>query len=461
MKCLLIIIFIVAVTDSFSLKIKNDALMPTQSIINSMLTEMRQKQKNDILSKDYTIAKQALDKAIAERDEATLRLGLKKGSLSFKRDIVQAVKNAWYQSFVPDLMITLEDNQASTNTNAEDSSKRQELEKAIVSALMHLTGLRFSQSEELSTNDIQKIVEESRLWYQANEPEMKKALLEEMLERQQATPILSKNYRVAKSAFDKAVLEKDKATLRLGLKRESPSFKRDIVQAIKQFDDKSFVPDLIKALENNQLIMSGGLETQAEQQELNKEIISALAKLTDLKFDYLSDSSTIPCFSDCPSKDMGKVLEESKTWYQANEEEIQKSAIRDLSEKNAIGILSKDYKTAEKSLNKAIQENGKETIKLGLKSPLFPIRQKTVDEIIKMEDGVFVPNLVQALQENQGIIAGGTESDLMQKDFDRKIITALESLTKLDFEVKESLNVAKIEEIIKKSQDWLDMQKKE
>lgn len=275
--------------------------------------------ENPILSEDYAIAGKALDKAVSERDEATLRLGLKEGSPSFKKEIVQAVRNAWYQSFVPDLIAALEKYQVSTGAKIENTSDEQELKKAIVSALMHLTGLRFPNTEELSESDVQKILEESREWYRTNETEIQQTLNAEMLERRQETPILSKIYNVAKSALDKAILEKDKSTIRLGLKRNSPSFRTIVVQAIRQLDDKSFVPDLIKALEDNQVLMSGGSETQAEQQELNKEIISTLKQLTGLDFPYLNDSSTIPCFSDCPSKDIERVLTDSREWWRIHQ----------------------------------------------------------------------------------------------------------------------------------------------
>jgi hypothetical protein len=145
---------------------------------------------------------------------------------------------------------------------------------------------------------------------------------------------------------------------------------------------------------------------------------------------------------------------------QIQTKEIADSTLNRTQQKQDNNILSRDYETADKSLKKAVLEKDIDTIKLGLKSSIFTIKQKTVDAIIKMKDEIFVPNLVEALQENQGIIAGGTESDLMQKDFDRKIVTALEALTKLDFGAKESLTADKIEEIIKKSQDWVDIQKK-
>jgi hypothetical protein len=280
-------------------------------------------QENPILSSDYAVARQALDKAIAERDEVTLRLGLKKSNASFAKEIVQAVKNAYYQSFVPDLTAMLEELRVSPGDDKGLTAEKREVEKAIVSALMHLTGLRFSVTENLSADDVQKTAEQSRLWYAANEAEIQKSLKDEMLDRQQTTPILSKNYKVAKSAFDKAVAEKDKPTLRLGLQKNSLTLKLLIVQAIRQFDDKSFVPDLIKALEDNQSIMSGGSETQAAQQELNKEIISDLKQLTGLQFPYLTDESTVPCFSDCPPKDIQKVLKDSREWWSVNKKDFE------------------------------------------------------------------------------------------------------------------------------------------
>jgi hypothetical protein len=283
-------------------------------------------QENPILSSDYAVARQALDKAIVERDEVTLRLGLKKSSAAFAKEIVQAVKNAYYQSFVPDLTTMLEELRAGDEKGL--TAEKREVEKAVVSALMHLTGLRFSVTENLSADEVRKTAEQSREWYAANEAEIQKSLKDEMLDRQQTTPILSNNYKVAKAAFDKAVAEKDKRTLRLGLQKNSLNLKLLIVQAIKQFDDKSFVPDLIKALEDNQSIMSGGSEIKAAQQELNKEIISDLKQLTGLQFPYLTDESTVPCFSDCPPKDIQKVLKDSREWWSLNKKDFENTAVR-------------------------------------------------------------------------------------------------------------------------------------
>jgi hypothetical protein len=279
--------------------------------------------ENSILSSDCAVARQTLEKAIVERDEATLRLGLKKSAPAFTREIVQAVKNAYYQTFVPDLTEMLEELRVPVSEDQRLTGEKRELEKAIVSALMHLTGLRFDATEDLSAEDAQKTVAESRRWYAANESEIQKSYKAEMLDRQQTTSILSSNFRVARWAFDKAVAEKDTATLRLGLQKNSLTLRLLIVKAIKQFDDRSFVPDLIQTLEENQSMMSGGSETQMAQQELRKEIIDALKHLTGLQFSYLTDESFVSCFSECPSKDIQKVLQESREWWTVNKKDFE------------------------------------------------------------------------------------------------------------------------------------------
>lgn len=94
-------------------------------------------------------------------------------------------------------------------------------------------------------------------------------------------------------------------------------------------------------------------------------------------------------------------------------------------------ILSKDYKIAEKALNKAVFEKNKDTIRLGLKSPILEIRAKTVKEIGKLADETFVPNLIEALEENQGIIDGGSEIQVMQQELNKDIVSVLEKFDQL------------------------------
>ena len=136
----------------------------------------------------------------------------------------------------------------------------------------------------------------------------------EMQNLRQQDLILAKDYYVAKKALDKAVQERDTATFKLGLKAFSFQIRKDIVEEIKKLNDKSFVPDLAHALEANQGCLSGGSETDFLQQELNTSILSALKKLTKLKFSYVKSSLT-SCLNNSASKDVKRILKESREWW--------------------------------------------------------------------------------------------------------------------------------------------------
>jgi hypothetical protein len=117
-------------------------------------------------------------------------------------------------------------------------------------------------------------------------------------------------------------------------------------------------------------------------------------------------------------------------------------------------IVSKDYNTAQKALKKAALEKNKKTIKKGLESPIITIRQKTAEVILELNDVSFVPSLIDALQGNQVIIDGGTEMKLFQQDLDKAIISALEYLTKLKFNLSNPISSKDINEVLDKSQEW-------
>jgi hypothetical protein len=100
----------------------------------------------------------------------------------------------------------------------------------------------------------------------------------------QKDDILSRDYAVAERALDRAVVEKDSETIRLGLKNPILSIKRKAALAIAETNDVTFVPFVIEALQMNQVEMLGGTETRVLQDELNMTLVTTLAKLTNLKF---------------------------------------------------------------------------------------------------------------------------------------------------------------------------------
>lgn len=134
---------------------------------------------------------------------------------------------------------------------------------------------------------------------------------------------------------------------------------------------------------------------------------------------------------------------------------------KDISMKQDDNILSKNYSTAEKALNKAVLAKDKETIRLGLKSPIFSIKQKTVEAMTKINDKTFVPNLIEALEENQGVIAGGSEAEIMQQELNKAIISALEQLTGLQLLTSENMSADDIQRILNESREWWRTRQKE
>lgn len=139
------------------------------------------------------------------------------------------------------------------------------------------------------------------------EIEFKQEAMTLQTQNKQQNPIMSKDSTIARQALDKAILNKDKATIQLGLTKNSLIFKKDVVRAIEQLNDKSFVPDLIKSLEDNQVEMGGGTETKFLQKELDKAIVSALKKITELDFSANDRSS---------DDNIQEVLRKSREWWE-------------------------------------------------------------------------------------------------------------------------------------------------
>lgn len=234
--------------------------------------------------------------------------------------------------------------------------------------------------------------------------------------------ILSKDYAVAEMALDKAILEKDKKTLKLGLKSQFFSIKQKTVQAITEIEDKSFVPDLISAFQENQTIFSGGTETRGMQDNLNKAIAFALEKLTSSSNQDINTASN------------------SETDAQSE-------------------ILSKDYLKTEIALIKAIQSEDRKTIRLGLKNDNLLIKKEAVMALVKMKDKQGVPDLIATLSENQGDLYGGSEIKEMQSDLNKTIVISLRYLTGLKFDVPETLSSDDINKVLVESRNWWNQNK--
>lgn len=151
--------------------------------------------------------------------------------------------------------------------------------------------------------------------------------------KQEDDSILSCDYLTAKKALEKALQKNDKATLRLGLRRLfSFEIKMDIAKAISQLKDKSFIPNLIDALEKNQGTLSGGTETGISQALLSRELIVTIEGLTGLKFNLrdLPRPDSVEKFE--PSNyisadEIQRVIKEVGLWWEVNKNEFQENEV--------------------------------------------------------------------------------------------------------------------------------------
>lgn len=118
--------------------------------------------------------------------------------------------------------------------------------------------------------------------------------------------LLSKDFSKADKALEKAIQMQDNKSIRLSLQNENLLIKKKAAVALGESKDKRSVPDLIKTLSDNQIIMNGGSEVISMQTDLNKAIVSALSRITRLNFDVSNSPS---------SDDISKILEQSQKWW--------------------------------------------------------------------------------------------------------------------------------------------------
>jgi hypothetical protein len=132
------------------------------------VSNLEMESQDKVLSKDYLKAEKALVKAIQAEDKKTIRLGLKNEILLIKKKAVTALGEIKDKQSVPDLIEVLSENQVMMGGGSEMAAMQAELNTATVLSLSRLTGLKFDVSEVLSSDDIAKVLEESRKWWNIN-----------------------------------------------------------------------------------------------------------------------------------------------------------------------------------------------------------------------------------------------------------------------------------------------------
>lgn len=122
-------------------------------------------QEQEILSNDFRIAGNALEKAIRENDKQMLRTGLKNRNLLTKKLVVYQIFNMGVKEAIPDLIEELKHNQANAGDDARTLQSKRRLNEAVVTALRGLTKSNFDFSRRPAPKDTNRVIEESSKWW--------------------------------------------------------------------------------------------------------------------------------------------------------------------------------------------------------------------------------------------------------------------------------------------------------
>ncbi len=119
--------------------------------------------------------------------------------------------------------------------------------------------------------------------------------------------LLSKKFAEAKQALDSVIVRKDPFLICLALSNPDWLIRSYAGKALKQIADDNLVPCLVKALEKNQDILSGGSEARASQVELNIDLVDILVGIAKLPLDKKEKYEKI---------EIERIISESKQWYE-------------------------------------------------------------------------------------------------------------------------------------------------
>ena len=122
-------------------------------------------------------------------------------------------------------------------------------------------------------------------------------------------------------------------------------------------------------------------------------------------------------------------------------------------------ILSKDFAVAKQALDENILLKNCELVRLSLKHQSLIIKRQAAEALAELEDRRSVPYLIEALENNQFLLRGGSETKILQSKLNKAIVLALEKLTGLDFATEDTVTDSDIKQIIQKSKHWWNSNK--
>jgi len=115
-------------------------------------------------------------------------------------------------------------------------------------------------------------------------------------------PILGEDFQAAQDALEKAIHDRDAATLETALKSRSYAIRTRAAEALGKVGGKQSIRPLCDALENRWALL-GGTEVELYQRQLVTAVVGALARLTGEDFGPINPDS---------DDDVRRVLEKAR-----------------------------------------------------------------------------------------------------------------------------------------------------
>jgi HEAT repeat protein len=139
-----------------------------QILIMGTKQEDETKLKERLLSKDFTVAKSALEEVIKKKHAALTCLALGNSDWLIRSSAGKALRQLASDESVPCLIDALEKNQDIISGGSEALNSQEELNTDLVNALVRITQLPLEKKKKYEKFEIEMVIRESKQWCRLN-----------------------------------------------------------------------------------------------------------------------------------------------------------------------------------------------------------------------------------------------------------------------------------------------------
>jgi hypothetical protein len=125
----------------------------------------------------------------------------------------------------------------------------------------------------------------------------------------------------------------------------------------------------------------------------------------------------------------------------------------EMSNEQSTSILSADFAVAEQALSEGVKNGDVDLVGLALGNPHLEIKLQATEALGHMGDKKSIPQLWEALEENQVYYTGGSEIKILQVELNKALVNALQKLTGVDYGIVDPASAADIQRVLQTAHD--------